>query len=134
MIITTKMNIHTVLTLFKQLDSDFTIYEEEAEYILKWFNAQNKLPKTLLGLRILVIEIYRNSNEGVSLEDLMTTDSVLTLEYWGGDWYPENADWSNYFQQNRKCPPSIWVLGGSGKEDVVRFAEEKEQFLKLMNQ
>lgn len=127
------MNTNTIIANFKKLDSDFIIYEDAASYILKWFMTQKKLPQNKKGLKCLVKEIYDAYDEGVDLDELVDSE-VLTLEYWGGDFYPENpeSDWNAFFATKQKCFPHVWMIGGPGKFDESRFEEEKKQFLEDM--
>ena len=71
------MNANTVMTIFKNLYSDYKISDDTASYILKWFQFQDKMEHTEEQLTNLIENIYNFYEDGVDTEDLRFGECTL---------------------------------------------------------
>lgn len=71
------LTTHTVITLFKEFDPEYTIQEDVASYILRWFFFQDKIAHTLTELKHLVDQVYHFHEDGIILDDLKYGEYTL---------------------------------------------------------
>lgn len=111
---------------------DYAIDDDAIKYIAGWFLSQRKLPHTRTALRVLMKEVMAGNPECLFLEDAVNTEE-LTLEYWGGDYYPTDFDWNEAFERNPN-DYYVYIYGGPGEHDEERFYQETLDFEKAFEQ
>jgi hypothetical protein len=105
-----------------KLDSaELSLPEDLIQHIVLWFLAQNRIPKCMnyFGKFFgrLLVSAYPNFN----VDDIMHSQ-VMTLEYWGGPYYPtREPQWKRMFWADS---PRTLIQKMPGEYDHERYVDE----------
>lgn len=103
-----------------------TLPEDVMQHIVDWFLAQTRIPKSIEYFGKFFGRLLMSAYPFCNPDDVFGSE-IMTLEYWGGAYYPtQELRWKRLFWTNS---PRKMIEKMPGAYDDERYADECAQLL-----